>query len=77
LYAIYIGIDFCRKKGYGNIICESDCLKAVKLIIDGRDHTLHTYVIGILHIRDAFQGNGNTILVHVLRGTKYVCKFYG
>jgi len=54
--AIQIGLDFCSKKGYVNIICESDCLKAVDLIIAGRDHTLHTYAIDILHIKDALHG---------------------
>ena len=38
LRAIQIGIDFCSLKGYVNIIYESDCLEAVDLIIDGRDH---------------------------------------
>jgi len=40
-------------------------LEAVDLIIDGRDHTLHTYASDILHIRDDLHGNGNTTLVHV------------
>jgi len=43
LRAIQIGLDFCSKKGYVNISYESDCLKAVDLIMDGHDHTLHTY----------------------------------
>jgi hypothetical protein len=55
------------KKGYVNIICESDCLKAVDLIIDGHDHTLHTYATDILHVRDVLHEIGNTTLVHVLR----------
>jgi len=42
-------------------------LETVDLIIDGRDHTLHTYASDILHIIDALHGNGNTTLVHVLR----------
>jgi hypothetical protein len=42
LRAIQIGLDFCCKKGYVNIICESDCLETIDLIIVGRDHTLHT-----------------------------------
>jgi len=42
-------------------------LEAVDLIIVGRDHTLHTYATGILHIRDALHGNGNTTLMHVFR----------
>jgi len=67
LRAIQIGLDFCSLKGYVNIICESDYLEAVNLIIDGRDHTLHTYATDFLHIRDALHGNGNTTLVHVLR----------
>ena len=37
LRAIQIGLDFCSKKGYVNIICESDCLDAVDLINDGHD----------------------------------------
>jgi len=40
LRAIRIGLNFCRKKGYGNIIFESDCLEAVELITDGCEHTL-------------------------------------
>ncbi|XP_039688729.1 uncharacterized protein [Medicago truncatula] len=76
LRAIRIGLDFCNLKGYVNIICESDCLKAVDLIIDGRDHTLHTYATDILHIRDVLHGNGNTTLMHVLR-EQNMCKFYG
>ena len=67
LRVIQIGLDFCSKKGYVNIICESDCLEAVDLIIDSRDHHLHTYATYILHIRDALLGDGNTTLVHVLR----------
>jgi len=55
------------KKDYVNIICESDSLEAVNLIIDGRDHTLHTYATHILHIRDLLHGNRNTALVHVFR----------
>jgi len=42
-------------------------LEIVDLIIDGRDHTLHSYATDILHIRDALHGNRNTILVHILR----------
>jgi len=53
-------------------------LEVVDLIITGHDHTLHTYVIDILRIRDFFlkeiqlrirdviHGNGNKTLVHVL-----------
>jgi hypothetical protein len=67
LRAIQIGLDFCSNKGYVNIICESDCLEAVDLIIADRDHTLHTYATDILHIRDVLHGNGNITLVHVLR----------
>ena len=67
LRAIQIGFDFCNLKGYVNIICESDRLEAVDLIIDGSDHTLHTYATDILHIRDALHGNGNTTLEHVFR----------
>ena len=67
LRVIQIGLLFCSLKGYVSIICESDCLEAIDLIIDGRDHTLHTYAIVILHIRDALHGNGNITLVHVLR----------
>jgi len=67
LRAIQIGLDFCSKKCYVNIICESDCLEAVELIIDGRDHTLQTYATDILHIRDVLHGNRNTTLVHILR----------
>ena len=66
LRAIQIGLGFCRKKGYVNIICESDCLEAIDLIIAGCDHTLHIYATNILHIRDALHRNGNTILAHVL-----------
>jgi len=67
LRVIQISLDFCRKKGYVNIICESDCLEAVDLIIDDHDHTLHIYATVILHIRDVLHENGNTTLVHVLR----------
>jgi len=67
LRAIQIDLDFCSKNGYVNIICESDCLEAVDLIIVGSDHTLHTYAIDILHIRDDLHGNANTTLMHVLR----------
>ena len=67
LRVIQIGLDFCSKKSYVNIIFESDCLELVDLIIDGRDHTLHTYATDILRIRDALHGNGNTTLVHVIR----------
>jgi len=42
-------------------------LEAVDLIIDGHDHTLHTYPTGILHIRDVLHENDNTTLVHVLK----------
>jgi len=54
------------KKSYVNIICESDCLEAVDLIIVDRDHTLHAYATDILHIRDDLHGNENTTLMHVL-----------
>ena len=57
---------FVVKKGYVNIICESDCLEVVDLIIDGHDHTLHTYATDILHIRDVLHENENATLVHVL-----------
>jgi len=67
LCVIQIGLDFCSKKSYVKIIYESDCLEAVDLIIDGHDHTLHTYATNILHIRDVLHENGNTSLVHVLR----------
>ena len=49
------------------IDCESDCLEVVDMIIDGHDHSLHTYAIYILHIKDVLHENGNTTLVHVLR----------
>ena len=42
-------------------------MEAVDLLIAGCDHSLHTYAIDILHIKDALQENGNTTLVHVLR----------
>ena len=73
--AIQIGLNFRSKKGYGNIICENDCLEAVDLIIDGRNHTLHTYAIDILHTRDALYETDNTTLVHVLR-EQNMCIFY-
>ena len=41
-------------------------MEVVDLIIDGHDHTLHTYVSDILHIRDVLHENGNSTLVHVL-----------
>ena len=67
LCAIQIGLDFCIKKGYVNIICKRDCLEAVNLITAGRDQTLHAYAIDILHIKDALHENVYTTLVHVLR----------
>ena len=67
LRAIQIGHDFSSLKGYVNIICESDCLEVVDLIIDCRDHTLHTYATNILYIRNALYENGNTTFVHVLK----------
>jgi len=70
-----ICLDFCNKKGYVNIICENNCLEAVELIIVGRDHTLHTYVIDILHIRDALHENGNTTLMYVLR-EQNMCAYF-
>jgi hypothetical protein len=42
-------------------------LEAIDLIIDGSDHTLHTYATDILLIRDVLYVNGNTTMVHVLR----------
>jgi len=42
-------------------------LEAVELVIVGRDHTLHTYAIEILHIRYVLHGNGNSTLAYVLR----------
>jgi len=65
LRVIQIGLDFCSKKGYVNIICESDCLETIDLIIDGRDHNLHNYASDILHMRDALHVNENTTLVQV------------
>lgn len=47
----------CSKKGYVNIICESYGLEAVDLIINGRDHTMHTYATDILRIRNDLHGN--------------------
>jgi len=67
LRAIQICLDFCSKKDYVKIICESDFLEAVDLIIVGCDHTLHTYATVIFHIRDALHENGIRTLVHVLR----------
>lgn len=74
LHAIHTGLDFCCKKGYVNIIYESDCLEAVDLIIVCRDHTLHTYATNILHIRDYLHRNGNT-MVHVLR-EQNMCAYF-
>ena len=67
LRVIQVGLDFCSKKCYVSIICKSECLEVVDLIIVGRDHPLHTYASDILHIRDVLHGNRNTILVHVLK----------
>jgi len=53
---------FVSKIGYDNIICESNYLEAVELIIAGRDHALHTYVTETLHIKDVLHGNSNTTL---------------
>jgi hypothetical protein len=47
----------------------------INLIIDGRDHTLHTYATDILHIRDVLHGNSNTTLVHVLR-EQNMCAYF-
>lgn len=49
------------------IICESDCLEAVKLFVARRDHILDIYAIDILHIRDILHRNDNTILMHILK----------
>ena len=57
LRATQIGLDFCSKKGYVHIICESDCFEAVDLIIVGHDNALHIYAPDILHIKDALHGN--------------------
>jgi hypothetical protein len=70
LRAIQISVDFCGKKGYANIIYESDCLEAVDLIIAGRDYATH-----ILHIRNVLHGNGNTTLVHVFREQNMCANF--
>jgi len=75
LRAIQMGLDFCRNKGYNNIICESDCLEAIELFVVGRDHTLDTYVTDILHIRDILHENDNTTLVHVLREQNMCANF--
>jgi hypothetical protein len=52
LRAIQMKLEFCRRKDYNNIVCNSDYLEAVELFNVGRDNTLHVYVIDILHIRD-------------------------
>ncbi|KEH42076.1 hypothetical protein MTR_1g060780 [Medicago truncatula] len=44
LRAIYICLDFCCKKCYDNIICESDCLESVELIINGCDCLVHYFL---------------------------------
>ncbi|XP_024628672.1 uncharacterized protein [Medicago truncatula] len=75
LRAILICLNFCSRKGYVNIICKSDCFEVVDLIIDGHDHTLHTYATHILHIRDVLHENEKTTLVHVLR-EQYMCAYF-
>lgn len=51
-------------KNYANVICESDCLKAVGPFVACHDQTLHAYATNILHIIDALHENDNTILAH-------------
>lgn len=68
LRVIEMCLDFCCNRGYNNIICESDSLEAVEIFVACCDHTLHTYVINIVHIRYTLYGNDdNTTLAHVLR----------
>jgi hypothetical protein len=76
LRAIQIGIDICHNRGYTNVICESDCLEAVKIFIGSGSHNLHVHASTILHISDALQQEENYTLVHILR-EQNVCRFHG
>jgi len=76
LRVIQIGLDFCSKKGYVNIICESDCLEAVDLIIVGRDHMLHIRLLTSFTLEMFYM---EMEIQHwcIFLEKKYVCRFYG
>jgi hypothetical protein len=48
---IEIGLEFCRDKGYDNIVCEKNCFesKLLKcLMMDRQDNNLHIHATNIL-----------------------------
>jgi hypothetical protein len=47
----------------------------VELVVVGHNHTLHTYAIDILHIRDDLHENGNTTLMHVIKEQNMCANF--
>jgi hypothetical protein len=66
LPAIQMGLEFCRSKGYSNIVCESNGLDAVELFNAGRDNALHVHATDILHIKDVLHETSGIAQVHAL-----------
>ncbi|KEH36868.1 hypothetical protein MTR_2g023410 [Medicago truncatula] len=52
------------------LLAELRVIQIVDLITAGCDHTLHTYVTDVLHIRDALHENGNTQQWFMFLGNK-------
>jgi len=66
LRAIQFGIAACYDLGYTHFICESDCLKAIDLILNVTNVSLHVYVYVLLEIPDVLH-HGTINLVHIPR----------
>lgn len=66
LHAIQLGIGTCYDIGCTNFICESNCLKAIDLILNIKNVSLQMYAFVLLEISDSLQ-HETISLVHILR----------
>jgi hypothetical protein len=74
--AIQIVLEFCRNKGYKNIVCESHCLEVVELFNAGWDNTLHVYASDIFYVIDVPHETDSTSLIHIFR-KQNICADFG
>jgi len=65
LRVIQLGIATCYDLGYTHFICESDCLKAIDLILNVTNVNLHVYAYVLLEIKNALH-HEIVNLVHIL-----------
>lgn len=67
LLGIVRGLQLAWQKGYGRVICESDCLNAVQSIVSQKTVNLHSCATLLTEIRCLLQDEWEEVVQHVPR----------